>query len=61
MKDGNQLLENPEMKKAMKETMKGINKKIEKDDCKVEGPCKEQEDCCDPITCVKGKCEMFHF
>ena len=40
------------MKKAMKETMKGVNKKIEKDDCKVEGPCKEQEDCCDPITCV---------
>ena len=48
----NKLLEevkkNPELRKALKD----INKKIEKDDCVTEGPCKEQRDCCDPISCV---------
>ena len=48
---------NPELRKALKD----VNKKTEKDDCVTEGPCKEQKDCCDPISCVQGECQMFHF
>ena len=52
-----EIQKNPEMKKALVD----VDKRIEKKGCKVEGPCEEQEDCCDPISCINGECQMFHF